>query len=197
LGTAHRAHAQAAPPAAVAPPPPYPQGAWYPPPPGPIAQERRYWYGWQTLIVDGASVVTAVLVSIPPSHPMLGMPLGGLGLVLGGPIVHWAHGNTEKGFASLAILLATSAVGGAIGVGVSCAARFVEPCSDGEDGWWGRLAGVAVGFPVGAAVGAAIDVSVLAYGTRAEVASPARRVSVLPALDVGRDRVVLGLGGTF
>jgi hypothetical protein len=149
------------------------------------------------LIVDGASVVTAVLVSIPPSHPMLGMPIGGVGLLFGGPIVHWAHGNVGKGFASLGILLATSVVGGAIGVGVSCAAKFVAPCSHIEDGWWGRLAGVAVGFPVGATVGAAIDVSVLAYGTRAEVALPERRVSVLPALDVGRDRVVLGLGGTF
>lgn len=184
LGTAHRAHAQAAPPPAQ----------WSPP--APTAQERRYWYGWQTLIVDGASIVTSVAASISPSHPIVGLPLGGAGLLLGGPIVHWAHGNLGKGFASLGILLATGLVGGGIGVGIGCAAEFVERCR-GEFESLGKLSGFLLGLNVGATVGSAIDVSLLAYGTRPEAAWPARRVSVLPALDVRRDRLVLGLGGTF
>jgi hypothetical protein len=171
--------------------------AWAPLPwrtPPPVEPSRR-WYGWQTLIVDGVSIVTAVAASTPPSQVLLGMPIGGAGVLFGGPIVHWAHGHVGKGFASLGILFAGSLVGGAIGVAVGCASGFAVRCSEGLS--W-RMAGFLVGFPVGALVGSAFDVALLAYEKRDSLSRPAPRAgSFLPVIDARRDRLVLGLGGAF
>lgn len=190
------ASAARAQPSVVAPPatPPAGQG-WAPLPwrtPPPVVTEQRSWYGWQTLIVDGVSIVTAVAASTPPSRALVGVPIGGAGVLFGGPIVHWAHGHVGKGFASLGILFAASLVGGGIGVGVGCATGFAVRCSEGVV--W-RMAGFLVGFPVGALVGSAFDVAFLSYERRASLSRPA--ASFLPALDARRDRLVLGLGGAF
>jgi hypothetical protein len=159
--------------------------------------EQRYWYGWQTLIVDGVAIVTGLAASVSlPLYYMTGIPAGTGGLVFGGPIVHWAHGNVGKGFGALGIITATALIGGGVGVGVGCAVKVFESCT-GEDAGLSRLIGFMIGLPFGAAIGAAIDVSVLAYGTREVAAPPGRIGTLLPMLDVRRDRAVLGVGAAF
>jgi hypothetical protein len=62
---------------------------------------RRRWYGWQTLLVDGASIGLLVL-GVAADDRGAGR-LGALGYFFGAPIVHWSHGHVGKGFASLGL----------------------------------------------------------------------------------------------
>lgn len=76
------------------------------------------WYGWQTLAVDGSSMalilagLTVTLATNSGAAFATSLTLGGLGLVLGAPIVHWVHGYTAKGFISLFGLRLGLAAGG-------------------------------------------------------------------------------------
>ena len=71
----------------------------------------RTWYGWQTLILDAGSVASlgtgAVLFARQgPREDIATQVLlwsGVAGALLGAPIVHWAHTNTGRGFASLGL----------------------------------------------------------------------------------------------
>ena len=64
---------------------------------------ERYWYGWQTLIVDGSSLVVEGIGLGTLNTPTI--TVGGLGFIFGAPIVHWSHGNVGFGFASLGLRL--------------------------------------------------------------------------------------------
>jgi hypothetical protein len=104
--------ALAAPPAtpleeAVGETPPSPPEASSDTPPSPLADtQQRHWYGWQTLIVDGAGILTLPV-------------LVGVGVYLvGPPIVHWAHGRVGLGFADIGMRL-----GLAFGFGVAAYAH--------------------------------------------------------------------------
>jgi hypothetical protein len=78
-------------------------------PPQTAISTDRTWYGWQTLILDASSVATfatgAVLFARQGSTETLAPQVllwsGVAGSILGAPIVHWAHTNTGRGFASL------------------------------------------------------------------------------------------------
>lgn len=59
----------------------------------PKPQTRTVWYGWQTLLTDAAAISSAFI------RPEIGIGT----YALGGPIVHWAHGNTGRGFVSLGV----------------------------------------------------------------------------------------------
>jgi hypothetical protein len=77
-------------------------------------QKPREWYGWQTLIIDGLSILVTVtppaLDLVSDSVPaVLTYSVGISGLFLGTPIAHWAHGNIGQGFASLGLRVAAAA----------------------------------------------------------------------------------------
>jgi hypothetical protein len=77
------------------------------PPPSSKAPTSR-WYGWQTLIADGAALVTTPIA-----------PLGGFVLYCtGSPIVHLAHGNVKNAGASLGLRVGAPTLGGLIGYGI-------------------------------------------------------------------------------
>ncbi len=69
-------------------------------------RKRRSWYGWQTLVADGASF-TFIVAASGSSHQgdadSVLATVGVLGYFFGAPSVHWAHENVGKGFASLGI----------------------------------------------------------------------------------------------
>ncbi len=65
---------------------------------------ERYWYGWQTLIVDGASLAVAGVGFGTGNTPTI--TVGELAYTFGAPIVHWTHGNVGFGFASLGLRIA-------------------------------------------------------------------------------------------
>lgn len=76
----------------------------------------RRWYGWQSLIADGVAYGLGIglLVDGTNRPPGTGFSFGGslplyvtfnTLVLLGTPIVHWAHGNIETGFGSLGLRL--------------------------------------------------------------------------------------------
>lgn len=94
-------------------------GPWAPPPQawmGPPRSSGR-WYGWQTLILDGSAVaLSSIGIGLATQRNSAGagaalLIAGGLTQLLGPPIVHWAHRNVGRGFASLAFRTVLPAVG--------------------------------------------------------------------------------------
>ena len=140
------------------------------------------WYGWQILIVDGASIVTM---------PIL---VGLAGYVLGGPIVHAAHDRWGIGALSLGARLAGPTVGILAMGGADCKGDF---CG----------LGLLVGAAVGAGVAVAVDVALLAREDVPVTRSPERaaapifsiKPSIAPELTPRRELhgVSLGVSGTF
>lgn len=121
-------------------------------------QERRHkqshWYGWQTLIVDGAWIVGGTPVSAASPGAGAALILGGY--FLGPPIVHWAHGQVGRGFADLGIRFGAPLVLGILGYAV-----LHKGNGDDVLGAVGAVVGVTLGI-IAAIV---IDASVLAYET--------------------------------
>lgn len=143
--------------------------------------ERR-WYGWQTLMVDGISLVTTPII--------IGIP----GLFLGAPIVHAAHDRWDSAGISFAMR-----GGGAAAVALYIGAQDHR----GDFAGLAVLAEAVVGAFIVHSVATSIDAAVLAYderparSRRAGASSPAP-VRLLPTANVARDGgFTLGLAGTM
>jgi hypothetical protein len=146
---------------------------------------EEYWYGWQTLIVVGSSLTLT---------PLYGA--GVAGMVLGPPIVHWAHGHVGKGFASLGMNIGATGVGSAIGVGIMCGAIG---CS-GDFGGFSIAIGLALGGGIGILTANAIDIGILSYEPKQRGASASRQpfpFTITPQVFVGANGGSVGLAGTF
>jgi hypothetical protein len=154
------------------------------------AAERRHWYGWQTLVADGTSLaVLLVGVSLNgqrssndgPGDTLVGAGL--LGYVLAPGIVHVAHRNPGRGFASfglrLGMPLAAAFVGASLASG--CNTNLCE--SNG--------AGIGVLLGMGGAV--AIDAALFAYDDPKRASS--RGPDVLPILSITPRQAWIGLAG--
>lgn len=118
--------------------------------PAPPQPARRRWYGWQTLIADGAGLLISGIglpLSLSRSTQSLGTGLlvgGGVVQLIGGPIVHWSHRNVGRGFASLGLRIVLPALGVLLGFAT-------------------RNEGVLIlGSGAGSAVAIALDAAVLA-----------------------------------
>jgi hypothetical protein len=109
-----------------------------PPPP----EVEDHWYGWQVLIVDGASIVTMPII------------IGFGGYFLGGPIVHMAHGEYWRAIGSLGLRIGAPIAGAFLGAGLLCQNRGGE---------WGCLGEALLGLIAGALAAAAIDASAIAW----------------------------------
>jgi hypothetical protein len=135
------------------------------------------WYGGQTLAVDAASIGAVVLGASSQAVPLAALGFGGY--LLGGPIVHFSHGNGGRGLASLTLRIGLPV----LGVWAGCGTGGGGPC-------YGGVAGAALG--VGAAI--VVDSALLA---RDEVPAPPATARVTPLLRVSQSGVRLGLGGSF
>jgi hypothetical protein len=152
-----------------------------------IPTEKR-WYGWQTLLVDGASVLT-----IP-------FGIGIVGYFVGGPIVHLAHGHVGKAFGDLGLRVATPLVVG----GVMLAALDSGGDTRGTDGAPPSAALIFVGLDllVSAGVASVVDAAALAWEQRpVKPAQPAPTL-VVPTVSMrgeqnGGTRTTVGLAGRF
>jgi hypothetical protein len=150
---------------------------------------KRTWYGWQTLLVDGASL-SAVLLGAELDSRDSGLDggvvtaLGLLGYELGPGIVHFVHRNPGRGFASFGIRLGMPLAGAFLGasLGSNC------------DGHHCEEVGAAVGLLLGMAGAIVIDSALFAYDDRRSRATRATfRFVPLASLQPGR--AWLGLGG--
>jgi len=79
----------------------------------PATARESLWYGWQILIMDGVGSA-ASLFSLTGSEVPVYIAAGAV--LLGPPIVHWAHREIGSGFASIAVRTLIPGFGAAIGV---------------------------------------------------------------------------------
>lgn len=196
------ASAPSVPSATSLPATPYPYASWLGrpdlalPPPDLPEPSRKRWYGWQTLTVFGGStLLMAASVAIDSMRLEGDVALGGFGMAfsgyaLGGPIVHWAHGNVGKGFASLGMNVAGIMSGFASGL----------YAVGGHDG--NVTLGFALGGSIGSLVATILDTTLLTYDQRGparEDASARQRqpMALVPTLDIRKDRASLGFIGAF
>jgi hypothetical protein len=147
---------------------------------------RRHWYGWQTLLMDGASV--GLMASGAAGDSGGAVTWGALGYVFGAPIVHGVHDHGGKFFASLGARVGFPLVGALIGAGAGSGS-----CKNDCSGT-GALVGLILGM--GGAI--AFDAAVIAREDAPEPElSEAPRPRVAPAITIGKDRAEIWLGGTF
>ena len=164
---------------------------------------KRVWYGWQTLLVLGSSatfgVVTAIVgdVSNADALTVVGLSVGGAGLMLGGPIVHWAHGNIGKGFGAFGLHFGVPIVSGGVGVAIACGAGGCRNSANG----FGIFFGLLIGGSLGSIAATVIDVTALSYEQSVPVASTASRRApgwtLVPDLQITREKTTFGFAGAF
>lgn len=150
------------------------------------------WYGWQTLVVDTASIPALYLGN--KSHDGVPAALGVVGYLVVNPLIHGAHGEGLKGFGSFWLRLALPVVSGAI------ALEMAADCRDKDTGWDFFLRdcqdrALGYGVLIGQVVAAGIDAALLGYRRADDVASTPPRV--MPTLSLAGERTTLGVAGTF
>jgi hypothetical protein len=131
--------------------------------------------------------VGSALIPFSAGDPGIGVALGATGAVLGGPIVHWAHGHVARGFGSLGINLGMPLVGSLVGLGVGST-------------WSARVAAAGVGAAIGLVAALVLDVSLLAYDELPPAQTQARRTSrvvLLPDVQLSAGRTTFGVVGVF
>jgi len=151
------------------------------------SRTRPTWYGWQTLIMDGATLSIFVSAAIASSaDDGVGAKLGGLvaaSYELGPGIIHVVHGNPGRGLASFGIR-----------VGLPLAGAFIgASAASGCDGFRCEVGGAAVGALLGAGGAIAIDAAVFAYDDPKRI-SPSH-VALRPLLSLSPGRAFVGLAG--
>jgi hypothetical protein len=184
--------------------PPPPVGPTIAAPQPPVVVSQRAWYGWQTLLVDGAA--TGLLVaSIPIQSNDANVPLfvGGLGtFALGAPIAHVAHDHPWRGLGSLGLRLGLPAIGLAVGAMVAPTVAGDHPNdTTGAGAVSEMIAGGLVGAGIGAVAAMAIDASVLAWDSGPAAPRDSSRAQsfarIAPNVGVTPRGASVGLAGTF
>ena len=149
------------------------------------------WYGWQTLIADGAAaglLGLTLLSSDGNAANVLGTLSFGTYL-LGGPIVHWSHGHGWTGFGSLAARVGLPLGGALVGVLIGAAA-----CGSSEDEFVPcPVAFGAVGLLAGMVAAPVVDATIIAREPVTRPAGPPLQALLVPSGDGGK----LVLAGRF
>ncbi len=156
-------------------------------------EEETTWYGWQTLIADGTSIIALPIVAgTTQSEALLVVAVGGY--FLAPPFIHGAHGRWGIFAASLGLRL-----GMPTGLGLLGAA--LDDCNSSS---FCIPVGAAIGFVSGVLGAVAIDASALSYET--DETSERRRAQTSKKNNVAWSPTVaprkeggftLGLGATF
>jgi hypothetical protein len=153
--------------------------------PGPTLGSRRHWYGWQTLTVDGASFTLLMLAGADGGRSSDEMATAALlGYGFGAGIVHFAHGNPGRGFASFGVRLGMPLAGAIVGAGLD----------SGCNSYLCEKNGAAIGLLLGMGGAIAIDAAVFAYDDPVPHADR-HQLSLMPVVQLGRERALLGVSG--
>lgn len=153
--------------------------------------ERRRWYGWQTLIADGISLTTIVVGASLESDSTRGpgsastslLWLGFLGYEVAPAVVHAAHRNPGRAFASMGIRLGMPLAGAFLGASLAsdCNRNLCE------------AGGAGIGVMLGMAGAMAIDAAVFSYDDAKR--APGRRGGLRPLIAWTPHSAWIGLGG--
>lgn len=153
-----------------------------------LRRPRRVWYGWQTLTADGASMLLLLAGAAAASSHAAGdsgdtmVTLGLVGYEFAPGIIHFAHGNPGRGFASFGIRLGMPIAGIILGAA----------SASGCDGFECEAGGAALGLLLGMGGAMALDAAVFAYDDPERASDAAR---VLPLVGVTSNAAWIGLGG--
>lgn len=148
------------------------------------------WYGWQTLLTDSASVAFFVVAAEEGSS---GVFFAGLGTyLLGGPIVHAAHGEGRKAGMSFGLRLASPLLSAGTGYLIGDLA-----CSDTSKNREFPCPAVfaLAGYLAGFVFASVLDASVLAR--QSESHSSRGTVRWVPSIAIDQAGAHLGLLGAF
>jgi hypothetical protein len=177
------------PPLTVAPeplPPQNPAAVAAPRQPPALEPPREYsrWYGWQTLLSDGAALSLLFAVGATLQNDNAGRLIGAsLAMyMVGGPVIHATRGNWGRAAGSLGLRAGAPLLGGALG-------DSLQDCS-GEDELCG-LTGALIGGTLGALTAMIVDSAALARET---VRDPPL---IVPSLRMGRSGTCVGVSGRF
>jgi hypothetical protein len=146
------------------------------------------WYGWQTLLTDGGALVLLATgaQSNDPNSTILEASLATY--VLGGPVVHLAHGRLAP--AGTSLLLRIGLPMGGLGLGLFAGGCSLDACSSP-----GTL---VAGMAVGVISAIAVDAGVLSYeDVEVPASSVPASVRLAPLYDAKRRPAGLGLVGVF
>ena len=159
------------------------------PAPTPAASSRR-WYGWQTLVTDGAFVSFYVLAraggwTMDDTAQGVGILAGLFGMLLGTPTIHAAHGNWGLGLASLLMRVVAFLGAGAIGSAVGDPDEFAAQVA-----FWATL---GIGF---AAV-MTVDAVVFGWDDPESDAPSSSGLRLEPMVAARGNGVTLGIGGVY
>jgi hypothetical protein len=167
----------------------------------PAEAAPRRWYGWQTLSTDAAAGALAYTYYLSNNVWTGGsggpgwFVMSGATYLLGGPVVHVAHGKIGTGVGSLALRVGAPLVLGGVGYAVAGG-----PGQGGDNGWVAGLVGAIAGGMVGIVVAVTIDAAVLAYDhpPQPPTASPPRpQHAFAPTASVGPRWIAIGAAGSF
>ncbi|HSO41034.1 MAG TPA: hypothetical protein VLT33_51265 [Labilithrix sp.] len=168
------------------------------PAPSATTAGESYWYGWQIMIADAASIATMAAGGAMGSSTVGVIGVGGY--FVAAPVVHGVQGRTGVAFGSFGLRAGMPMLGGFIGYAAagSCSA-------DERSAFLGCLfhgwAEAMVGGLIGAAGAIVLDTALLAQGTH-KVAQPRETgvpkvTSLAPSFDPRTGAASMGLGGTF
>jgi hypothetical protein len=161
--------------------------------PPPAAANEREWYGWQTLLIDGAGIATGIAASnaIDANPGKLGMTAGtwyGIG-ALGAPAVHYAHRRWYIGLADFGMRALAPPLIGFFGLLASCWSNhdsFEVSCA--RSGW-------GTGSLIGLVGASAVDALLLSRASNVSDSQPQKHWYGLPILAI--DLVGYGVGIYF
>jgi hypothetical protein len=115
------------------------------------------WYGWETLLVDGAALTTMIASGVRSNN---GLAPVGYGLfVLGPPLVHVAHGHIGTGLADAGMRFLLPIAVGALGYAIDYS---MSSCNDQQWLCFRGLGGAVIGAFIGYATAVTLDAAVLA-----------------------------------
>jgi hypothetical protein len=155
-----------------------------------VERPRRKWYGWQTLTADGASMLLLIAGAVAAENDTLGdsgdtmVTMGLVGYEFAPGIVHFAHGNPGRGFASFGMRLGMPIAGAFLGAATS----------SGCDGFECEASGAALGLLLGMGGAIAIDAAIFAYDDP-ERTHQGREGRLVPLVAVAPRAAWLGLAG--
>ena len=161
------------------------------------------WYGWQTLLVDGAGLAAGTAMALAADYqgdpelrvhfPAYAVAIGPLLTgMLGTPIVHFAHGEWRTALADIGVRWLGVPLVSVAGIAGYCGATGGEEACVPSGAGWGLLAGTLLG--------ASYDATVLAYESVEEPpgGTPDKQaLHVVPSFQITPDRLTLSLGGRF
>jgi hypothetical protein len=168
---------------------------------------RKSFYGWQILVSGGAGGLLAAGAIFLPDRPLSSLPATATFMVampvyvIGGPAVHWTHGDFSRGLVSFGGNVALPLLGGFLGQAIRC-----RPSNAPVDcGGLGFFTGFGIGLLTAPLVDALAlgweDVPVDYIGAldhrSAGRHSIGSRFSIAPAWTFGHGSIELGLSGRF